>query len=164
MTAVLEIQGRGRTTFCRPVPSRALGSPPAGPYGGPGRLRTLVLHHPKGNSLPCQVCSLIQSRSTQIHNPLKYTLASDCAPEWLNISNSKLQANQLKGCIWGGFVFGCSVILSLIPSHLKSSCNHTGIFIYLSLFYKPQLYEVTSGVTRTFQIGVYEFPITNSPV
>jgi len=41
MTAVLEIQGRGRTTFCRPVPSRALGSPPAGPYGGPGRLRTL---------------------------------------------------------------------------------------------------------------------------
>jgi len=32
---------RGRTTFCRPVPSRALGSPPAGPYGGPGRLRTL---------------------------------------------------------------------------------------------------------------------------
>ena len=34
---------RGRTTFCRPVSSRALGSPPAGPYGGPGRLRTLVL-------------------------------------------------------------------------------------------------------------------------
>ena len=33
---------RGRTTFCRPVPSRALGSPPAGPYGGPGRLRTLL--------------------------------------------------------------------------------------------------------------------------
>ena len=32
---------RGRTTFCRPVSSRALGSPPAGPYGGPGRLRTL---------------------------------------------------------------------------------------------------------------------------
>ena len=30
MTAVLEIQG--------------LGSPPAGPYGGPGRLRTLVGH------------------------------------------------------------------------------------------------------------------------
>ena len=44
MTAVLEIQGRGRTEFCRPVPSRALGSPPAGPYGGPGRLRTLLLH------------------------------------------------------------------------------------------------------------------------
>ena len=41
VAAVLEIQGRGRTTFCRPVPSRALGSPPAGPYGGPGRLRTL---------------------------------------------------------------------------------------------------------------------------
>ena len=34
---------RGRTTFCRPVSSRALGSPPAGPYGGPGRLRTLQL-------------------------------------------------------------------------------------------------------------------------
>ena len=40
MTAVLEIQGRGRTAFCRPVSSRGLGSPPAGPYGGPGRLRT----------------------------------------------------------------------------------------------------------------------------
>ena len=33
---------RGRTTFCRPVSSWALGSPPAGPYGGPGRLRTLI--------------------------------------------------------------------------------------------------------------------------
>jgi len=42
MTAVLGIQGRGRTTFCRPVSSGGLGSPPAGPYGGPGRLRTLV--------------------------------------------------------------------------------------------------------------------------
>jgi len=40
MTAVLGIQGRGRTTFCRPVSSWGLGSPPAGPYGGPGRLRT----------------------------------------------------------------------------------------------------------------------------
>ena len=43
MTAVLGIQGRGRTTFCRPVSSGGLGSPPAGPYGGPGRLRTLAL-------------------------------------------------------------------------------------------------------------------------
>ena len=34
---------RRRTTFCRPVSSRALGSPPAGPYGGPGRLQTLPL-------------------------------------------------------------------------------------------------------------------------
>ena len=34
---------RGWTTFCRPVSSRALGSPPAGPYGGPGRLRTLPI-------------------------------------------------------------------------------------------------------------------------
>jgi len=41
MTAVLGIQGRGRTTFCRPVSSGGLGNPPAGPYGGPGRLRTL---------------------------------------------------------------------------------------------------------------------------
>jgi len=41
MTAVLGIQGRGRTTFCRPVSSGGLASPPAGPYGGPGRLRTL---------------------------------------------------------------------------------------------------------------------------
>jgi len=41
MTAVLGIKGRGRTTFCRPVSSGGLGSPPAGPYGGPGRLRTL---------------------------------------------------------------------------------------------------------------------------
>ena len=37
------VERRGRTTFCRPVPSRALGSPPVGPYGGPGRLRTLIL-------------------------------------------------------------------------------------------------------------------------
>jgi len=42
MTAVLGIKGRGRTTFCRPVSSGGLGSPSAGPYGGPGRLRTLV--------------------------------------------------------------------------------------------------------------------------
>ena len=41
MTAVLGIQGRGRTTFCHPVSSGGLGSSPAGPYGGPGRLRTL---------------------------------------------------------------------------------------------------------------------------
>ena len=41
MTAVLEIQGRGRTAFCRPVSSQALGSPPTRPYEGPGRLRTL---------------------------------------------------------------------------------------------------------------------------
>ena len=34
---------RVRTTFCRPVSSRALGSPPAGPYRGPGRLRTLAV-------------------------------------------------------------------------------------------------------------------------
>jgi len=42
MTAVLGIQGPGRTTFCRPLSSGGLGSPPAGPYGGPGRLRTLI--------------------------------------------------------------------------------------------------------------------------
>jgi len=41
MTAVVEIQGEGRTTFCRPVRSGALGRPHAGPYTGPGRLRTL---------------------------------------------------------------------------------------------------------------------------
>ncbi|PUU80017.1 hypothetical protein B9Z19DRAFT_770029 [Tuber borchii] len=41
MTAVLGAQGRGRTTFCSPVSSGGLGSPPTGPYGGPGRLRTL---------------------------------------------------------------------------------------------------------------------------
>ena len=36
--------GNSRTRtdgICRPVSSRGLGSPPAGPYGGPGRLRTL---------------------------------------------------------------------------------------------------------------------------
>ena len=33
---------RGRTTLCRLVSSRALGSPPAEPYGGPGRLRTQI--------------------------------------------------------------------------------------------------------------------------
>jgi len=42
ITAVLGIQGRGRTTFCRPVSSGGLRSPPAGSYGGPGRLRTLI--------------------------------------------------------------------------------------------------------------------------
>ena len=62
MTAFLEIQGRGRTAFCRPVSSRALGSPPAGPYGGPGRLRTLLYMSlyctpPEGNLLPTsQLC------------------------------------------------------------------------------------------------------------
>jgi len=35
MTAVLGIQGRGRTTVCRPVSSGGHGSPPAGPYGAP---------------------------------------------------------------------------------------------------------------------------------
>jgi len=35
MMAVLGIQGRGRTTFCRPVPSGGLGSPATGPYGAP---------------------------------------------------------------------------------------------------------------------------------
>jgi len=50
MTAVLGIKGRGRTTFCRPVSSGGLGSPPAGPYGGPGRLRTLGLREWQTNS------------------------------------------------------------------------------------------------------------------
>jgi len=42
MTAVRGIQGRGRTAFCRPVSSGGLSSPPTGPYGGPGRLTTLL--------------------------------------------------------------------------------------------------------------------------
>ena len=41
-TAVLRFPGRVWTAFCRPVRSRALGSPPAGPYGAPGPLRTLI--------------------------------------------------------------------------------------------------------------------------
>ena len=41
ITAILEIQGRGRTTFCHPVSSGGVGSPHTGPYGGPGWLRTL---------------------------------------------------------------------------------------------------------------------------
>ena len=41
MTAVLRFPGRVWTAFCRPVRSRALGSPPVGPCGGPGPLRTL---------------------------------------------------------------------------------------------------------------------------
>jgi len=52
MTAVLGIKGRGRTTFCRPVSSGGLGSPPAGPYGGPGRLRTLLTTPPPPNPAP----------------------------------------------------------------------------------------------------------------
>ena len=43
ITAVLEIQVRGWRAFCRLVLSLALGSPPPGPYGGLGRLRTLAL-------------------------------------------------------------------------------------------------------------------------
>jgi len=35
----------GRTTASRPVPSGALGSPPAGPRRAPGRLRTLPLQN-----------------------------------------------------------------------------------------------------------------------
>lgn len=35
--AVLRFPGRGRTAFCRPVSSRALGSHPVGPYGVPDR-------------------------------------------------------------------------------------------------------------------------------
>jgi len=50
MTAVLGIKGRGRTTFCRPVSSGGLGSPPAGPYGGPRRLRTLLSRITTGSS------------------------------------------------------------------------------------------------------------------
>jgi len=42
-TAVLRFPGRVWTAFCRPVRSRALGSPPVGPYRGPGPLRTLRL-------------------------------------------------------------------------------------------------------------------------
>ena len=41
MMAVLRFPGRVWTAFCRPVRSRALGSPPVGPCGGPGPLRTL---------------------------------------------------------------------------------------------------------------------------
>ena len=40
-TAVLPLGRTGRTTASRPVPSGALGSPPAGPRWAPGRLRTL---------------------------------------------------------------------------------------------------------------------------
>ena len=40
-TAVRRFEGRVWTAFCRPVPSGALGSPPAGPCRGPGPLRTL---------------------------------------------------------------------------------------------------------------------------
>ena len=48
-TAVLRFLGPAWTAFCRPVPSGALGSPPAGPYRGPGRLRTLfIAAHPSG--------------------------------------------------------------------------------------------------------------------
>jgi len=41
MTAVLGIQGPGRTTFCGRVLSEGHGIPPAEPYGGPRRLRTV---------------------------------------------------------------------------------------------------------------------------
>ena len=57
---------RGRTTFCRPVPSRALVSPPAGPYGGPGRLRTLVLSLPPSDPT---ILSVLASDSTVLSFP-----------------------------------------------------------------------------------------------
>ena len=36
----------------------------------------------------------VQSWNAQIHNPLKHSLTPDCAPDWLNLSNPRLQANQ----------------------------------------------------------------------
>ena len=47
ITVVFSFAGQGRDIFRRPVPSRALGSPSAGPCRGPVRLGTLV-----GLSLP----------------------------------------------------------------------------------------------------------------
>ena len=41
-SAVLRFEGQVWTALCRPVPSGALGSPPAGPCRGPGPLRTLA--------------------------------------------------------------------------------------------------------------------------
>ena len=54
MTAVLRFLGRVWTAFCRPVRSRALGSPPAGPYGGPGPLRTLTCAKSHANKMQKQ--------------------------------------------------------------------------------------------------------------
>jgi len=68
MTAVLQVHGRGRTALCRPVSSGVLGSPPAGPYRGPGRLRTLVslLHSAVRGYLPMEILiSLIPA--TKLH-------------------------------------------------------------------------------------------------
>ena len=65
MTAALEIQGRGRTAFCRLVSSRGLGSPPAGPYGGLGRLRTL----PVSETLS-RVLRLVSSSALDPYHPM----------------------------------------------------------------------------------------------
>ena len=43
MTAIFRFSGRGRQICCRPVQSRALGSPSSGPYGAPGPLETLLV-------------------------------------------------------------------------------------------------------------------------
>jgi len=50
-------------------------------------------------------CSFrIQSWNTQIHHPLKYSFTPDCAPDWLNLSNPRLQAKS-KECVFGGVVY-----------------------------------------------------------
>ena len=69
MTAVLRFLGRGWTAFCLPVRSRALGSPPAGPYGAPGPLRTLV----KGKNCRCLTLHITLGGFFQPPEPIRAT-------------------------------------------------------------------------------------------
>ena len=54
--------------------------------------------------------TVLQSWKTQMHNPLKYTLA----PDWLNLSNPKRHADQWAVCI-------CGVVYFSAPRSLYSS-------------------------------------------
>jgi len=71
MTAVLRFPGRERTAFCRLIMSRALGSPLAGSYGGPGPSRTL----------PSPSTSQLRSQGENfIFNPKLLVLESNFVP------------------------------------------------------------------------------------
>ena len=64
-TAVLRFEGRVWTALCCPVPSGALGSPPAGPCRGPGPLRTLVETEAAGFRIVRPVKSWRQNQAGQ---------------------------------------------------------------------------------------------------
>ena len=69
ITAILRFLGRGWTAFWRPIWSRALGSPPAGPYGAPGLLRTLNLIQNERRPDLTRICLQVYSLSNHSYYP-----------------------------------------------------------------------------------------------